>query len=257
MKLLGALVSMISNPDQTEKILGKDMNRLIIIPIVLISFLLPALSFGEGVAEYTRAIEQSPEDMKYKFYLLRGMAYRDQRDIDAAIKDFSTSIQMRPTHDAYLRRGEMYFEKGAYSIAEHDFSEAIEINPSIEAYKLRGLTYLVQGNLDMAVVDGTEIIKMAPNTSESYNIRMEAYAQIGEPQLAREDARRALSLDRGNRVASDILVNYPEKIEITSNSSRYRPKGDINKYRVWANSKGFAFTLKPEDGEGSPSETSQ
>ena len=231
------------------------MHKLIILPIVFISLLLSSFVFGAGVAEYTKAIDQSPDDMKYKFYLLRGVAYRDQGKIDAAIKDFSTSIRMRPSHDAYLRRGEMYFEKGAYNIADNDFSEAIEINPSLEAHKLRGLTYLVLGNLDMAIVDGTEIIKMAPNTSESYNIRMEAYAQIGEPKLAREDARRALSLDRRNTVASELLVKYPEKIEISSGgSTRYRPKGDINKYRVWASNQGFAFTRKTEEDGGSASQ---
>jgi len=228
------------------------MNKLIIVPILLFSLLLSFQTVGAEVAEYTDAIDQSPADMKYKFYILRGKAYRDQRDIDAAIKDFSTSIQMRPTYDAYLRRGEMYFEKGAYSIAEQDFTEAIAMNPSIEAYKMRGLTYLVLGNLNMAIQDGTEIINLAPNTSESYNIRMEAYAQIGKQKLAREDARRALSLDRGNTVASDLLVMYPEKIEFTTGASRYRPKGDINKYRIWANNKGFAYTLKPDEDKVGP-----
>ena len=234
------------------------MNRLIIFPIVVVLLLLSIFAYGADVAEYTKAIDQSPADMKYKFYLLRGTAHRNQGNIDAAIKDFGTSIQMHPTPDAYLRRGEMYFEKGTYNIAEHDFSEAIEVNPSLEAYKLRGLTYLVVGNLDMAIVDGTEIINMAPNVSESYNIRMEAYGQIGEPKLAREDARRALSLDRRNPVASDLLVKYPEKIEITNEASRYRPKGDINKYRVWASSQGFAFSRKPEEeGEDASSEESR
>ena len=194
--------------------------------------------------------------MKYKFYLLRGSAYRGQGNIESAIKDFSTSIQMRPSQDAYLRRGETYFEKGAYNIAEHDFTEAIDINPSLEAYKLRGVTYLVLGNLDMAIMDGTEIIDISPNISESYNIRMEAYAQIGEPKLAREDARRALTLNRRNKVASEILVKYPEKIEITRGSSRYRPKGNIDKYRVWASSQGFAFSRKPEK-EGEVEEAQQ
>lgn len=221
------------------------MHKLIIFPIVLLSVLLSSNSFASGVDAYTEAINQSPDDMKYKFYLLRGIAYRGERDIDAAIKDFSVSIQMRPTQDAYLRRGEMYFEKGAYGIAEQDFSAAIEINPSLEAYKLRGVTYLVLGKLEMAIMDGTEIIKLAPNTSESYNIRMEAYAQIGKQALAREDASRALSLDQRNTVASELLVNYPEKIELTGASSRYRPRQDISKYRVWANNKGFAFTAQP------------
>ena len=227
------------------------MKQLIILPLVLLSLLLTSQAFGDGVAEYTRAIAQSPEGMKYKFYLLRGKAYMDQGNIDAAIKDFGTSIQLRPSYEAFLRRGEMYFEKGTYTIAEHDFSEAIKINPTQEAYKMRGLTYLVLGNLDLAVADGTELIKLAPNTSESYNIRMEAYAQLGKIKLAREDARRAQSLDRRNKVASELLVNYPEKIELSGGTSRYRPKGDINKYRIWANSKGFAFTLKKgEEGKG-------
>ncbi len=234
------------------------MNRLIVFPIVVVLLLLSIFAYGADVAEYTKAIDQSPADMKYKFYLLRGMAYRNQGNIDAAIKDFGTSIQMHPTPDAYLRRGEMYFEKGTYNIAENDFTEAIEVNPSHEAYKLRGLTYLVLGNLDMAIVDGTEIINMAPNASESYNIRMEAYAQIGKAALAREDARRALTLDRRNKVASELLVKYPEKIEMTSGASRYRPKGDINKYRVWASSQGFAFSRKPEEeGEDASSEESR
>ena len=205
---------------------------------------LSTAAFGSDIDEYSKAISQSPEDMKYKFYTFRGIAYRDQGDIEAAIKDFSTSIKMHPSFDAYLHRGEMYFEKGAYTIAEQDFSKAIEMNPSYEAYRMRGVTYLVLGKLDMAIVDGAEIIKMAPNTSEAYNIRMEAYGQIGEAQLAREDARRALSLDRRNSVAAEILVRYPEKIELTGGASRYRPKDDINKYRVWASSKGFAFTKK-------------
>ena len=234
------------------------MNRLIVFPIVVVLLLLSIFAYGADVAEYTKAIDQSPADMKYKFYLLRGMAHRNQGNIDAAIKDFGTSIQMHPTPDAYLRRGEMYFEKGTYNIAENDFTEAIEVNPSHEAYKLRGLTYLVLGNLDMAIVDGTEIIKMAPNASESYNIRMEAYAQIGKAALAREDARRALTLDRRNKVASELLVKYPEKIEMTSGTNRYRPKGDINKYRVWASSQGFAFSRKPEEeGEDASSEESR
>ena len=80
---------------------------------------------------------------------------------------------------------------------------------------------------------------------------MEAYGQIGESKLAREDARRALSLNRRNRVASDILVKYPEKIELTGGVSRYRPKGDINKYRVWASSQGFAFSKKTEEKDTS------
>ena len=211
---------------------------------------------ARSIIEYTRAIEQSPEERKYKFYLLRGLAYKENGDISLAIKDFSTSIKLKPNREAYLRRGEIYFEKGTINMAINDFSEAININPTLEAYKLRGLTYLVQGSLELAIEDGTEVINLAPNVSDSYNIRMEAYAQIGEAKLAREDARRALVLDRKNKIAQEVLVKNPEKITLQGTRSRYKSI-QVENYKIWANSKGFAFTRKGENGQDEQDEQSQ
>lgn len=226
------------------------MQRIIILA-VLACFVVSVpvqLFAARSIIEYTRAIEQSPEERKYKFYLLRGVAYRENGDISLAIKDFSTSLQLKPNREAYLKRGEMYFERGTINMAINDFSEAIKINPSLKAYKLRGLTYLVQGSLELAIEDGTEIINLAPNVSDSYNIRMEAYAQIGKAGLAREDARRALALDRKNKVAQEVLVKNPEKIILQGSRSRYKSI-QVENYKIWANSKGFAFTKKGENGQ--------
>ncbi len=221
------------------------MHRIIILSILVIFMAsTPAQLFAaRSITEYTRAIEQSPEERKYKFYLLRGLAYKENGDIGSAIKDFSTSIQLKPNMEAYKKRGEMYFERGTLNMAINDFSEAIKINPTREAYRLRGLTYLVQGSLELAIKDGTEIIKLAPNASDSYNIRMEAYAQIGESKLAREDARRALALDRKNRIAQEVLVKNPEKIILQGSRSKYKSI-QVENYKIWANTKGFAFTKK-------------
>ena len=123
------------------------MKRLIILFITSLPLLVTTLVSGPGVDENTKAINQSPEDMKFKFYILRGKAYGDQGNFDEAIRDFGISIQMHPSYDGYLNRGQMYFQK----------------------------------------------------------------------------------------------------IELTGGASRYRPKGDISKYRVWANSKGYAFTKKSGD----------
>ena len=236
----------------------KAMHRLIVFPILLVFILaVPVQLFAaRTIIEYTRAIEQSPGDRKYKFYLLRGLAYRENGDISAAIKDFRTSIQLKSNRGAYLKRGEMYFEKGNLNIAVNDFTEAIKINPSIEAYRLRGLTYLVMGNLEMAIEDGTEIIERAPNKSDSYNIRMEAYAQIGNFRLAREDARRALSLNRRNRIAQDLLVKYPEKIVLHGTRSKYKSI-QVENYKIWASTKGFAFTKKDQNGQAEQETRSQ
>ena len=234
------------------------MQRIIILA-VLAFFMISTpvqLFAARSIIEYTRAIEQSPEERKYKFYLLRGLAYKENGDISLAIKDFSTSIKLKPNREAYLKRGEIYFEKGTINMAINDFSEAININPTLEAYKLRGLTYLVQGSLELAIEDGTEVINLAPNVSDSYNIRMEAYAQIGKAKLAREDARRALALDRKNKIAQEVLVKNPEKITLQGTRSRYKSI-QVENYKIWANSKGFAFTKKDENGQDEQDEQSQ
>jgi len=234
------------------------MHRIIILSILVIFMAAsPARLFAaRSITEYTRAIEQSPEERKYKFYLLRGMAYKENGDMSSAIKDFSTSIQLKPNMEAFKKRGELYFERGTLNMAVNDFSEAIKINPTLQAYKLRGLTYLVQGSLELAIQDGTEIIKLAPNVSDSYNIRMEAYAQIGEPKLAREDARRALALDRKNRVAQDVLVKNPEKITLQGSRGKYKSI-QVENYKIWANTKGFAFTKKDQNGQAEQETRSQ
>ena len=234
------------------------MQRIIILTVLALFMVSTPMQVfaARSIIEYTRAIEQSPEERKYKFYLLRGLAYKENGDISLAIKDFSTSIKLKPNREAYLRRGEIYFEKGTINMAINDFSEAININPSLEAYKLRGLTYLVQGSLELAIEDGTEVINLAPNVSDSYNIRMEAYAQIGEAKLAREDARRALVLDRKNKIAQEVLVKNPEKITLQGTRSRYKSI-QVENYKIWANSKGFAFTKKDENGQDEQDEQSQ
>jgi tetratricopeptide (TPR) repeat protein len=221
------------------------MNRLFVLPILIVLMIsAPVQLFAaKSITEYTKAIDQSPVDRKYKFYLLRGEAHMENGDFSAALKDFSTSIQLKPNKEAFLNRGKMYFQRGTLNMAIKDFSEAIEINPTLDVYKLRGLTYLVQGSLELAIKDGTEVIKLAPNVSDSYNIRMEAYAQIGEFKLAREDARRALSLDRRNKVAQEVLVKNPEKITLEGSRSRYKSI-QVENYKIWANSQGYAFTLK-------------
>ena len=59
--------------------------------IILIAALaLPTfLSARFSVHEYTQAIEASPKDMKYKFYLLRGKVYKDFGEMNFALKDLN------------------------------------------------------------------------------------------------------------------------------------------------------------------------
>ena len=180
--------------------------------IIIAALALPTfVSAGISIHEYTHAIEESPEDMKYKFYLLRGKAYKDYGAINFALKDLSTSIKLYPNRAAYIYRGAIYFEIERYADAINDFTAAIEINPTIELYKQRGESYLKSANYVLALADGLNIIDMAPRKAESYYVGIEALENLGDIKLARELAFKVTSFDRGNKKANGIITKYPLK----------------------------------------------
>jgi tetratricopeptide (TPR) repeat protein len=189
------------------------MRSIKYLSIILIAALaLPTfLSARFSVHEYTQAIEASPKDMKYKFYLLRGKAYKDSGEMNFALKDLNTSIMLHPSMVVYKYRGEVYFEMERYGDAINDFTTALEINPTIELYKQRGESYLKSANYVLALADGLNIIDMAPHKAESYYVSIEALENLGDIKLARELAFKVTSFDRGNKKANEIITKYPLK----------------------------------------------
>jgi len=180
--------------------------------ILIVSLALTTLLSAEPpIHEYTRAIETSPEDMKYKFYLLRGKAYKDSGEINSALFDLNTSIMLHPSMVAYKYRGEVYFELERYDDAIEDFTDAIEINPTIEILKKRGESYLKSANYVLALADGLNIIDLDPQKAESYYISIEALENMSDIKLARKLAFDITSFDRNNKKANEIITKYPLK----------------------------------------------
>ena len=109
------------------------MRFIICLTLLLLAALTfpPVASSALSIDEYTKAIEESPEELKYKFYLLRGKALKDSGQLELALEDLNTSIMLDPSMTAYQYRGEVYFQMGDYTAAIDDFTEALEINPSI------------------------------------------------------------------------------------------------------------------------------
>ena len=183
---------------------------LTIIFIAYLSF--PGFLYASNsIYEYTQAIEKSPADMKYKFYLLRGKAHMDSGALESALQDLSTSIRLDPNITAYKYRGEIYLKLGKYTEAITDFTMAININPTIELYKMRGVSYLKSNNYVLALADGLKIINLAPKEAASYNVSMKALENLEDISMLRELAFKVLSFDRNNKRANEIIAKYPLK----------------------------------------------
>jgi len=62
-------------------------------------------------------------------YNNRGLEYREKREIDAAIADFSAAIAIDSGYaNAYRNRGNAWVEKGEYDRAIPDLTTALAIN---------------------------------------------------------------------------------------------------------------------------------
>lgn len=73
-----------------------------------------------AIADYTRAIELSPDDAKTWFK--RGLVYHVKTDSQRAIADFTKAIQLAPKFfDAYRWRGEAYMVLGNKEKADADW----------------------------------------------------------------------------------------------------------------------------------------
>src|SRR5262245_4711761 len=95
-----------------------------------------------------------------QLYHSRGNAHRTRGDIDAAIADYSSAIQVDPTFAlAFYNRGTAYHQKGYTDSAIADYTNAIEINPSDElALQSRALAYNAKGDNKLAISDYTRQI---------------------------------------------------------------------------------------------------
>ena len=113
--------------------------------ILGLSLVLPALLGGCGptTEEKVQNLFQSASD------------WEDEDNYDAAIKDYSEAIKLKPDyHWAWINRGLVYHKKGDYDAAIKDHSEAIKLEPeNYKAWALRGYAYEEIGNTVKAQAD--------------------------------------------------------------------------------------------------------
>jgi tetratricopeptide (TPR) repeat protein len=118
-------------------------------------------------AEQLPFVEPVPRTERY--WLLRGIVYRVQGKLDAAIADYSNAIGINPKSVlAHLCRGTVYAEQQHYEQAQGDYSLAIQIDPNtIQAYINRGITFIRQEKYREAEGDFTRALQLDPGSTEA------------------------------------------------------------------------------------------
>jgi serine/threonine protein kinase len=116
---------------------------------------------GKTLAQWTSAIEQSPDDP-----------------------------------ELYLYRGQLHSARDERTNAIDDFTQAINLKPSfIDAYKSRAYTYALNAQTDKAAQDANKVISLIPDSPDGYQTRAWVYATREQYGEAIADWKRATALD--------------------------------------------------------------
>lgn len=183
---------------------------------------------ARALADYSETIKLTPDDSYALFN--RALIYSRMGDPKRAIGDLNASIALRPDNDdVYLQRGIAYLDLGASEAAVRDFT-TLHVRDPEHPYALanRGIAYAWLGNRDLAERDFARVrpgepgwaivlrgravlamhrkdhrqavdllsqaLKLDPEDRFALRMRADAYWEIGERDLARDDDDRLTAL---------------------------------------------------------------
>ncbi|BBM81952.1 protein kinase domain-containing protein [Candidatus Uabimicrobium amorphum] len=114
-----------------------------------------------------------------KYYDLRGSIKKDKKDFTGAIEDYTQAIFLTPQVPFfYLKRGKIYTLMNEYASAEEDFSQAIALEPEMfEAYYERGKVHIKNKEYGKARVDFSYVLQLNPRFKEANKIKKFLYRQ--------------------------------------------------------------------------------
>jgi serine/threonine protein kinase/Tfp pilus assembly protein PilF len=115
---------------------------------------------GKTLAQWTSAIEKSPDDP-----------------------------------ELYFNRGQLHSQRDERTNAIDDFTQAISLKPSyIAAYESRAYTYGLNAQTDKAAQDANKVISMIPDSAEGYQTRAWVYSTREQYGEAIADYKRAAAM---------------------------------------------------------------
>jgi len=157
-----------------------------------------------ALAKQTRSIA-GVEAAQYGEYMLLGRVFPEIRDPESAISSFESAIQLQPSSaEPYYELGRLAMARNAYSEAEGLFEMAIERDPLLaDAYFLRGKCYEELGRPQEAV----DQFKRAANIIPTHLEALKALAETaGEQSLNHSIAELSPMFEVYEELTDEILV---------------------------------------------------
>jgi len=154
-----------------------------------------ARDWDKAISEFTRAININPRHENA--FWQRGLCYESKRELDQALADYTVAHRINPNEANYIMGiGVYYGNTGDQERAIAQYTEAIRINPNLAlAYRNRGDCYRILGDYDKAISNCDSSIRINPNSSAAFSTRGLSYYLKGNNTKALEDLNEAIRLD--------------------------------------------------------------
>jgi len=110
----------------------------------------------------------------------RGLAYAKEGDLEKAIQDYNTALELNPNFaKTYYNRGNAFAAKEDLEKAIQDYNKALELNPNLAgAYYNLGFFHADKGDYNKAIQYFQKVLDINPGYEESYNNRGSAHFMI-------------------------------------------------------------------------------
>ncbi|MBF2029536.1 MAG: AAA family ATPase [Oscillatoriales cyanobacterium C42_A2020_001] len=150
--------------------------------------------------EYEQTILDSTKSINLQLswfaYWVRGKAYQEIGDLQAALSDFNRSIDIETTSSNYWSRGRIYEQLGELQLALDDYTSSINLSPSDPTnYISRAFLWEKAGYFDQAVDDYTTALELDPKNADSLFFRACAYQELGMDAEALADLIKLREID--------------------------------------------------------------
>jgi tetratricopeptide (TPR) repeat protein len=190
--------------------------------------------FETAVYEMNARIKKS---RRAENFGLRGIAYLNQGDIKAAIKDFNEVIRRNPNDpNAYVNRGNAYREQGDLEKAIDNYSKAINLdNSHFLAMNNRALIQTQLEKYDLALKDLNAAVLLNQEYPEAHNARGDVFRIQKRYEDAEKEFTQAIKL-------------YPRYADAYVNRAAVRIK--LEKYEDARKDYSQAVLLAPDDSSG-------
>lgn len=206
-----------------------------------------------ALSDANKAVQMAGSDARA--YIVRGLVYSAQGDLDSATRDFDKSISLDSSAANYTERGNFFLNNGQYDKAIQDFDKSLAKVPN-DANVLynRGLANKRRDQFKAAVEDLSKSLQAAPNDPVTLLERARCKVYIPDYKGALEDFSKSIELDdnpvaRFERAEINMKMKLPEPAlqDLNTAISKGNPTPNMYALRALAHARLSDFNKANSD----------